>query len=511
MALDVRDVIRRLYANKNILAELSKSNYVSGPTMKLSGQHSFKETTLTKPIDDSVDRAMEDFNPTEYYWAEILCERSNHDKAKSISNNTCHAGSIYRWTHVDPVEIIINDPMSIQNLARRGDTLKSVPIVYAVGIEHEVLNVCTEEEVAHFSDFQRGTLTDVTPRYSKSWSQTLIHRGSTKKQLKAGVESEICTWWNESIQRVNHLLHKRQYFQHDNQQDLRKGSIEKRKDTSNRKLKEKVEDDKMYNAEQREFRNSIANEPIPTNKLAFKNHPLYVIPSALNANEVLNPQSSQRLAGFFKGERVYMRSDVSLALPAKQWLYRGRKVKASDLSKPVKTMKARKKPSKRGFKALETYGTNRDLNDEIVIDDGIKGMVDLYGDWQTDSWSPPYVGPDDPIPVNEHRNVELALIPPGLIHLEKPRMAFIAKKLAIPYAPCLVGFERFKGNGAPMVQGIVVHQGNADIILEAYAEWESKEIEDQLNDHQTKIIGRWKRLVFAALTDERLKKKYEND
>ena len=59
------------------------------------------------------------------------------------------------------------------------------------------------------------------------------------------------------------------------------------------------------------------------------------------------------------------------------------------------------------------------------------GMEDVYAPWQTEPWSPPPVGPDEAIPVNAHNNVELELINPGLVHVEEPRIAQVAKKLGM--------------------------------------------------------------------------------
>jgi xeroderma pigmentosum group C-complementing protein len=59
------------------------------------------------------------------------------------------------------------------------------------------------------------------------------------------------------------------------------------------------------------------------------------------------------------------------------------------------------------------------------------GLEDLYAEWQTEPWSPDPVGPNDDIPVNDYNNVELALINPGLVHLEQKGMAQVAKKLGL--------------------------------------------------------------------------------
>ena len=55
----------------------------------------------------------------------------------------------------------------------------------------------------------------------------------------------------------------------------------------------------------------------------------------------------------------------------------------------------------------------------------------LFRCWQTEPWSPKYVGPDDIIPVNDFQNVELALLNPGLVHIDQPRVAQVAKKLGL--------------------------------------------------------------------------------
>ena len=69
--------------------------------------------------------------------------------------------------------------------------------------------------------------------------------------------------------------------------------------------------------EKRELESIKGQEAIPTNKAAFKNHPLYVIPSIMKKQEVLAPDAKKRICGIFKGEMVYRRSDVSMAFPAK--------------------------------------------------------------------------------------------------------------------------------------------------------------------------------------------------
>lgn len=141
------------------------------------------------------------------------------------------------------------------------------------------------------------------------------------------------------------------------------------------------------------------------------------------------------------------------------------------------------------------------MHDEDLLEN-----LRLYGKWQTDSWAPKYVSPNDDIPRNEYGNVEKALINPGLVHMREPRMSVVAKKLGIPYAPCLVGFDG--PLGTPLIQGIVVHEHNVSILREAYVKFESHYIEKDHHNRQRSIYLRWKRLIVGILTKDRLEKQY---
>ena len=212
---------------------------------------------------------------------------------------------------------------------------------------------------------------------------------------------------------------------------------------------------------------------IPTSKAAFNNHPIYALAIHLNSNEVFGPDAKDRICGIFKGAPIYRRSDVHTAVTAKKWMYRGRKVKDDELNKPIKRVKARKKPTPKGFQALRSYGVGagNDGSEEARQRDIAKGsgqegendgMQNLYAIWQTLPWSPIPVGPNDAIPTNEYKNVELKLLNPGLVHLDEVGASKVAKKLGIPYAPCLLGFEGHGGNRTPSIRGIVVHEHNID-------------------------------------------------
>jgi hypothetical protein len=57
---------------------------------------------------------------------------------------------------------------------------------------------------------------------------------------------------------------------------------------------------------------------------------------------------------------------------------------------------------------------------------------ELFARWQTEKWEPPFVGPSDEIPLNQFRNVELALLNPGLTHIPQQGASIAARRLGVP-------------------------------------------------------------------------------
>ena len=407
---------------------------------------------------------------------------------------------------------------------------KKCPVSYVVAVEHLSTNSISAQGVR---------FTDVTKRYANTWSRTLVLRGVTSKDIKEG--QCVDEWFQTSLDRLNKNIKlkateptadKSAFMKLESKSPVR--SVTKVQ-SSDGKMVEVLElessgdeDTKPESGnystidyhdidEKEELNGNSAQEVIPKSKAAFQNHPFYVIQSVLSSKEVLHPDSRKRICGVFKGELVYRRSDVSTALKAKKWLYEGRKVKETELQNPVKKIKARrKKPKIKGFQALETYGITKSAQSEaIALLDEMKEdafedevMDNLYGEWQTEHWSPPYVSPSDPIPTNEFKNVEKELLNPGLTHMEQSGLAGIARKLGIPYAPCMIGFERHGGRGTPSIRGIVVHDHNVGLIREASIEWESHVAEKERSERRNEVVKRWKRLVVGLLTKERLERDY---
>jgi hypothetical protein len=401
-------------------------------------------------------------------WVEVLCQQSVENdttgrgrRAKQDSTHNQKPKKMH-WIHVDPRLELVNQPNMVEAALygehHNGGKLlplnnnkqvkyKLLPIPYALAVEH------VSSVVAADNTSLQVRLTDVTPRYASSWVESLKRRGVMRgKQTKVKDSERVDKWWAATLKSVNtgrnnhrrmqELLKTKGKSVTDaivlDEDDASALDAEKSapKDTQHHDMEEEVD-----NHEKEQLKASTENEPIPTSKTAFSSHPIYVIPSVLNANEVLVPDAKKRVCGMFKGELVFRRTDVETALGARRWLYKGHKVKKSELKSPIKIVKARKKAISKDFKALKSYGVgaNNDGSEEArnkILDIASKPLEDagkekLYASWQTHPWSPDPVGPSDRIPVNDFNNVELELLNPGLVHINEHHVAKVAKQLGM--------------------------------------------------------------------------------
>jgi len=65
-----------------------------------------------------------------------------------------------------------------------------------------------------------------------------------------------------------------------------------------------------------------------------------------------------------------------------------------------------------------------------------------------------------------------ALLLQGTVHLQMPRLGPICKKLAVDYAPAMIGFDIRGGRSVPVIEGVVVCKEDETTVLEAYIEEE---------------------------------------
>jgi xeroderma pigmentosum group C-complementing protein len=451
-------------------------------------------------------------------WLEILCT----DPQTKIQQ---------RWVHVDPVYKLVDRPDYVETLLGQDRpphgkvaSKKRSFAAYVVAAEH-----CPVSHDHGTAATTRLRLTDVTPRYAASWVESLRKRGIVRSK-KCSIDSLVRqSWWTRTLKTINN-------GHEPSNMSKTKSTTPPTKQNSGASLDQAIELDELdgqdenatvaaddiadaeTRTEAEELQTLAEHETIPTSKAAFATHPKFVIPSVMGKAEVLAPDASQRVCGVFKGQLVYRRDDVSTARTAQKWLYEGRRVRDTEMRQSIKRRNVRKKPAtKSGFQALRSYGVgaSNDGDEERQIQQASQplddGMEDLFAIWQTDPWSPPRVGPQDAIPANEFNNIELALINPGLVHIDQPGLAGAAKKLGIPYAPCLLGFEKQGGNRTPLVRGIVVHEHNAQLVREAGVELNKHALEKEYNDRRQAILLRWKRLMVGLLTKARIDREYGSD
>lgn len=206
--------------------------------------------------------------------------------------------------------------------------------------------------------------------------------------------------------------------------------------------------------EQEELLQSEISERMPTKLGDFNNHPLYVVTRSkftvftaisltrslyfcsntryalerhIKKFEVLHPRIP--VLGHIRGEAIYPRSCVKQVRSKENWLKRARQLKPGEII-PVKWVKSRpatiyqmrlqQQTALSGPSKKRKFSGNED-DDEDVGQGGEGGeQVPLFGEWQTESYQPPYVV-DGRVPRNEYGRQDVftpAMVPIGGTHLK---------------------------------------------------------------------------------------------
>ena len=126
-----------------------------------------------------------------------------------------------------------------------------------------------------------------------------------------------------------------------------------------------------------ELATAHADLPVPTTLSGFKKHPKYVLERDFLVNHGIKPGSKSQ--GLFKGNRYWLRKDLSTLLPIRKWGSLVREIKPEEKDTPAKTL---------------TKKITKDKQQSEYY-------VHLYGEWQT---RPLIIAPivDDLIPTNEY-------------------------------------------------------------------------------------------------------------
>ncbi|CAI9111372.1 OLC1v1011585C1 [Oldenlandia corymbosa var. corymbosa] len=381
------------------------------------------------------------------YWAEVYC---------------CGENLTGKWVHVDTVNAIIDGEHKVEAAA----AACRKPLRYVVA-------------------FAGHGAKDVTRRYCMKWYKIASQR-----------VNEI--WWDAVLAPLKQL------------ESLATGGIvhlEQEASTVKRKMVACEEADAkscMTNSlppirsslEDMELETRALTEPLPTNQQAYRNHKLYAIERWLNKYQILHPKGP--VLGFCSGHPVYPRTCVQTLHTKERWMREGCQLKAGEL--PAKILKGSLKQNKEQAAAAD--------DDEIVNGDHIA----LYGKWQTEPLCLPRAA-DGIVPKNERGQVDVwseKCLPPGTVHLRLPRVAVVAKRLEVDFAPAMVGFEFRNGRSVPVFQGIVVCSEFKDAIVEAYNEEEDKRMAEEKRRNEVQALSRWYQLLSSVITRQRLNNRYGN-
>ncbi|CAG0918329.1 unnamed protein product [Notodromas monacha] len=371
-----------------------------------------------------------------------------------------------------------------------------------------------------------GTLRDVLPRYEPMWATSL-----KKNRAEDG-------WWRETIQPFLEPKSRRR------------------------------------KAEDKEFEQSVAEQPLPSSIGAYKNHPLFALDRHLLKFEAIYPHNAKPL-GNIRGESVYPRSCVHKLHSKETWLKEALVIR--DGEKPYKIVAARPKYDRLSgemLKAqpLELFGKWQtepfvppvaengivprnnfgNVEKALVIRDGEKPYkivaarpkydrlsgemlkaqpLELFGKWQTEPFVPPaqplelfgkwqtepFVPPvaeNGIVPRNNFGNVELfkpCMLPVGCVHMNLPNLNKIARKLKIDCAQAMVGWDFHGGWSHPVYDGFVVCQEYEELLQDAYDQEMAMQEKKDEDKRLTRIYKNWRRLVRGLLIRERIKCRYINN
>ena len=409
------------------------------------------------------------------HWCEVLCAR--HDAESNDKGNA-------RWVSVVPTtRASVDAPEIIFGNRKRGttaDATSSMPYV-----------------VAFYAD---SGARDVTRKYSAAFSQALHHRTPDWK------------WWEKITEHVERI---------------HRDAIARDASPELRKVVETADATELFEMDVRS-----SKERVPGTMTEIKNHPLWVVERFLSRSQCIHPRHPVK--GLIAGEPVFPRSCVKELKSAERWKSEcRRRVIDTLMNSPVRKIHSRASQARvkaltrarEGWFMTQAEGSKERLDSEEwrvsmsehddCPDDPqrIPGDIALYGEWQTEPWTPP-AAVGGLVPKNDRGNVDLygnALPPPGTVHVNLPRIAKTAKSMSIDYAPALVGFEyKAGGKTLPVFNGIVVCEEFKDDLLSKHEEAEeTRRLAIEAKVYKEACLH-WRLLLGAIWTRAALREEFQD-
>jgi hypothetical protein len=115
--------------------------------------------------------------------------------------------------------------------------------------------------------------------------------------------------------------------------------------------------------------------------------------------------------------------------------------------------------------------------------------------------------------MNEYGNLEVwdggeQFVPRGAIFIDNPCAIRAAKNLGLPHVPAVTGFENKGQHTVPRIGGVVVLREHEQLVLDATYFLEAVREENHYSKKDVAVYSRWKRLVNAVLSRQRLRDRY---
>ncbi|KAI8803373.1 Rad4 transglutaminase-like domain-containing protein [Cladochytrium replicatum] len=281
-------------------------------------------------------------------------------------------------------------------------------------------------------------------------------------------------------------------------------------------LKPWREEEEIVAVEESDLNKKMADESMPTNLNGFKNHPLFALEKQCKKNEVIYPRGPEHAIGKYKGDWVYPRKNVKEVLSERAWKVRGRSIIDDEV--PVRytafskssPASARKRARENDDDGIGAGGNDSEGEEGPEPDDEMRGGVGLFGEWQTCEYKAGEVI-DGVIPKNEFGNVEVlhkSMLPKGAVHLRASGLGKIAKTLGIDYAPAVVGFEFKRRMTYPVIEGIVVPEESAELIMLAVDEMSERQRATREKKRRELSRARWVRFMHKLVVVKRIHAEY---
>ncbi|KAI9720193.1 MAG: hypothetical protein M1812_003011 [Candelaria pacifica] len=235
----------------------------------------------------------------------------------------------------------------------------------------------------------------------------------------------------------------------------------------------------------------------------YKNSAEFVLERHLRREEALRPGSTP-VKTFMTGkgekakeENVYRRDDVAICRTGESWHKEGREVAPGQQAIKMVPVRAVTLTRKREVEEAEREG-------------GEKLKQGMYSIEQTEWIIPPPIQ-NGIIPKNAYGNIDCfvpTLVPRGAIHIPQRGTAKICKRLNIDFAEAVTGFEFGKQRAVPVINGVVVAEGNEDMVMEAWEVDEEEKRKKEEGKRERTALAMWRKFLMGLRIVQRVKEDY---